>query len=103
MPNRLYALPKKQQGPLSAVQTTSSTRRTQRRVGLSLLGAMLMLVVLLLSGCHTLPVKPCDPLPPVTMPALLQPLPPVSYLLQSQQSDENSRKKLMGTLTTSKP
>jgi len=64
---------------------------------------MLMLAVPLLSACHTLPEKPCPEPSNPTMPALLQQMPPVSYLLQSQQSDENSRKKLMGTSQTSKP
>lgn len=65
-------------------------------------GLTLMLVVLLSSGCQPLPVRPCPELSSPTMPALLQQMPPVSYLLQSQQSDENSQKKLMGTSQTSK-
>lgn len=64
---------------------------------------MLTAVVLLLTACHTLPEKPCAVPSDPMMPALLQPLPPVSYLLQSQQSDETSRKKLTATSATSSP
>ncbi len=69
----------------------------------SLLGVMLLVLLMLAVGCASKPQMPCEPLP-VTQPYVLtQPLPSVSYLQQSQLSDENSLKKLTGTLSTSKP
>ena len=103
MSNRLYALPKTRPRQLSGGRITSSLRKAKRHCVNAVLGLMLLAVVMLLGGCHTLPTKPCPEHKLPTPPVLSQPLPPVSYLLQSQQSDENSRKKLTGTLMTSKP
>lgn len=86
-----------------ATQPGRSRLSMQRTRELLPVAVMLTAVVLLLTACHTLPEKPCAQLSDPMMPALLQPLPPVSYSLQSQQSDENSQKKLTATSATSKP
>ena len=66
-------------------------------------GALLTAVVLLLSGCHTPPIKPCERPAPVTMPALSEPLPPVNYSLSVQRNIEAWEKRLRATSATSKP
>lgn len=64
---------------------------------------LLTAVVLLLSGCHTLPNKPCERPAPVTMPALSEPLPPVNYSISVQRDIETWEKRLRATSPTSKP
>jgi len=66
-------------------------------------GALLTAVVLLLSGCHTLPSKPCERPVQVTMPALSEPLPPVNYSISVQRDIETWEKRLRATSPTSKP
>lgn len=66
-------------------------------------GVLLTVVVLLLSGCHTQPNRPCEKPAPVTMPALSEPLPSVNYSLQAQENIEAWQKKLDATSPTSKP
>ena len=102
MSNRFWLTSDLQQRRRFGVRKSSSRHRQQRIAARLFFGVTLIALVLLLSACHTLPSRPCEMPPLPTPPALSQPMPPVSYLLQSQQSDENSQKKLTGTSMTSK-
>lgn len=64
---------------------------------------LLTAVVLLLSGCQTQPIKPCEMPARVTKPALSEPLPSVNYSLQVQKNTETWEKRLRATSPTSKP
>lgn len=65
--------------------------------------AMLMLLALLLSGCQTPPIRPCEPPPPPMRPPLQQPLPESSYLNAAQANIEAWQKRLTDTPAISKP
>ena len=64
-------------------------------------GAILILLVLLLSACGTTPKPLCEMPPPSPQPALTEPLPSESYLIQWQRLAETLRKKLTVTPMTS--
>ena len=66
-------------------------------------GAILILLVLLLSACATTPKPLCEMPPPSPLPALTEPLPSESYSTQWRQLVESLRKKLIITSTTSAP
>lgn len=63
-----------------------------------------LLILLINSGCSTLQTtQPCKPLPPVSMPALAEPLPPVDYSILAAQRIKSWANDLTGTSTTLKP
>lgn len=64
---------------------------------------LLTAVVLLLSGCHTQPSKPCERPAPVTVPALREPLPPQDYSISAGQRIKTWASELTVTSPTSKP
>ncbi len=80
----------------------SLPRRTKVKLGLAFCGWMLLLLVLLLSGCHTLPTQPCEMLPPPTMPVLSEALPSVSYSISAGQRIKTWAQSLIDTPVTSK-
>ena len=69
------------------------------------LASALTLLVLgpLLGGCVHQPTQPCPPPTPITLPALSQPLPSVSYSLTAQKRIAGWQKTLDATSPTSKP
>ena len=63
----------------------------------------LLLIVLISSGCCAKPaLLPCTPLPPVSMPALTEPLPLVDYSISAGKNIGNWASTLTGTSATSK-
>lgn len=63
----------------------------------------LLLLVVALSGCTTLPQPPCLPAALPSAPALSEPPPSVSYSEQWRQLVERSLKKLTDTQMTPRP
>jgi hypothetical protein len=92
-----------QQRHPSAVRMTSSRRKALLLAVRSLFGATLLVLVLTLSACHTLPQQPCErpvlPMPP----ALSEPLPSVSYSISAGLRIKSWANALTGTQTTLKP
>lgn len=103
MSNRLYAPHKMQRQQLSGGRITSSLRKAKRHCVSAVLGLMLLAVVMLLGGCHTLPTKPCPehklPMPP----ALSLQAPKVSYSISAAANIEAWRKMLTEQSQTDKP
>lgn len=66
-------------------------------------GAILILLVLLLTGCATKSQAPCEMPPPPLMPVLSEPLPSESYSVQLQRAIESWRKRLTAMPATSTP
>ena len=83
--------------------TTPSKRKEPPLPAPWLCAVILIALVLSLSGCATRsPVLCPEPvLPP--MPALSEPIPPVSYSLRAQQSFKQWQELLIGTPQTPKP
>lgn len=103
MSNRLYALPKTRPRQLSGGRITSSLRKAKRHCVSAVLGLMLLAVVMLLGGCHTLPTKPCPEHKLPTPPALSLQAPKVSYSISAQTNIEAWRKMLTEQSQTGKP
>lgn len=103
MPNRNYLTSDFQRRRLFAGQTTLSTRKTKALLARWSCVAILMLLILSLSGCAWLCPTPETPpeqsLP--RMPALTEPLPEISYSLRVQQKLQTWREKLTDTPPTS--
>ena len=95
MSNRLYAPHETQPRQLSGVRTTSLQRRVRRHCVSAVLGLMLLAVVMLLGGCHTLPAKPCPEHKLPTPPALSLQAPKVSYSISAAANIEAWRKMLI--------
>lgn len=83
--------------------TQSCERKTLQRTVLWYCVGMLLLLVLLLTGCATTSTPPCALQPPVLMPATDTPLPSVTYSLQAQQDIESWRRRVMDMFRTSEP
>jgi hypothetical protein len=62
-----------------------------------------VIAMLLLVGCATQQQVPCEPLASPLGPALLTPLPPVSYSISAQRDIQTWQQRLTGTPATSKP
>ena len=103
MSNRLYAPHETQPRQLSGGRITSSLRKAKRHCVSAVLGLMLLAVVMLLGGCHTLPSRPCEMPPLPTPPALSEPLPSQTYSSRVRSDTEAWEKRVTGTSTTSKP
>ncbi len=101
--NRIFSKPSKLLPETSVVSTTLSTHKTRRYSASVWFVMRLLMVASLLSACHVLPKKPSAEPKPVTLPALTQPLPKVSYSISAGNDIEAWRKLLTGTSTTSKP
>ena len=102
MQNRNWLTSETRQRRLFGVLRQSSRRRAQRRFATVFCVVTLLALVTLLSGCHSLPSKPCETLPLPTPPALSEPAPSVSYSEQWRLLVEQSRKNLTDTPQTQK-
>jgi len=89
-------------GPLlTELQRQSSWLRIMRRLAALFFVVSLMLFVALLQGCASKSTLPSEPPPPVLMPALSQPMPPVSYLLSAQRDIQSWQARLKAMFQTS--
>lgn len=73
MSSKFWTLNDGPQPRLYAIRKRSLLRKVKRHAALLICAGMLLAVVMLLSGCHTQPIRPCETQPPVSMPALTLP------------------------------
>lgn len=103
MPNKTSSKPSKLQPGTSDASTTPSMHKMPLFSAIVLFVTKLLVVASLLSACQTPPQRPSAEPKPVTLPALTQPLPKISYSVSAGNDIEAWRKLLTGTSTTSKP
>ena len=103
MSNRFWLVSDFQQRLRFGDSITSFGRRTVRLFAWLCFAGMLMVLVLPLSGCHSLPIVPCETVKLPSPPALSQPLPSVTYSEQWRKLAEQSRLRLIDTPAMSKP
>lgn len=84
-------------------QQQSSGLKTMRRLVPLCCAVSLMLLAPVLQGCATKSTLPCEPPPPVLMPAPSQPEPAVSYLLSAQTDILTWQAKLRAMFQTTAP
>lgn len=103
MSSKFWMLNAGPQPRLYAIRKRSLLRKVKRHAALLICAGMLLAVVLLLSGCHHQPIKPCETPQLPTQPALSEPLPSVSYSISVGQRIKNWGLSLTGTPQTLKP
>ena len=79
---------------LSALRRRRHKRLLRRQRALLLCGWLLLVLVMLVAGCASPQLPPCDPLPTFPMPALTQPLPLQPYSIAAQESFKHWQKSL---------
>ena len=94
MSSKFWTLNDGPQPRLYAIRKRSLLRKVKRHAGLLLCAGMLLVLGLLLTGCAPQPIRPCETQPPVSMPALSEPIPSESYSSQWKRLAEEWRKKL---------
>lgn len=103
MQNRNWLKSNSQQRHLFAGLITSSSHKMKRLLALFGCAVIWMALGMNLIGCATRSTVICpEPVIPA-MPALSEPIPPVSYSLRAQQSFKAWQERLIGTPTTPKP
>ena len=103
MSSKFWMLNDGPQPRLYAIRKRSLLRKVKRHAGLLICAGTLLALGLLLTGCAPQPIRPCETQPPVSMPALSEPLPSVSYSIQCGSAYQNWGLSLTGTPQTSKP
>ena len=103
MSSKFWMLNDGPQPRLYAIRKRSLLRKVKRHAGLLICAGTLLALGLLLTGCAPQPIRPCETQPPVSMPALSEPLPSVSYSISVGQRIKNWGLSLTGTPQTSKP
>lgn len=102
MRNKNWFKSKRQQQQTSGASITSLLRKTLRLGALLGSLALLSLLAASLGGCATTCPPPPEPVFP-PKPALVEPLPLVTYSLSAQTDTEQWRRKLTVTPATPKP
>lgn len=88
---------------LRDIKRRSQQRKLLRQTVAFAIGLLLMVLLMLATGCASQPPLLCEPLPPTPLPALTQPLPLELYSTRQSENFKRWQQRVTGTSVTSKP